>query len=183
MYSPITFTTSGALPTGLTAATVYWIIGNTVSGNTFNIATSAANALNGIAITTTGTQSGTHTGTSGTAMANATAVTVAGLLLTPGDWDLEGIPSFAGGGTTVVTYLAACLNVASPTMLTNPGFFSQIDGFGGTLFGTGFGIYALTLGLTRVNIATPTLYYMNVQGGITVSTAVAYGIMRARRAR
>ena len=50
--------TSGALPTGLTAGTVYYVGGT--SGSTFKLATSYANAIAGTYITTTGTQSGTH---------------------------------------------------------------------------------------------------------------------------
>ena len=50
--------TSGALPTGLTSGTVYYV-GN-VSGATFRLATTFANYLAGTYITTTGTQSGTH---------------------------------------------------------------------------------------------------------------------------
>lgn len=57
----ITLTTTGALPTGLSVATTYWVI--RVDANTFKLATSLANAQAGTAITTTGTQSGTHTAT------------------------------------------------------------------------------------------------------------------------
>lgn len=53
------FTTTGALPTGLTANTTYWI--NVTGVNTFNVATSYANLIAGTYITTTGTQSGVHT--------------------------------------------------------------------------------------------------------------------------
>lgn len=53
------FTTTGALPTGLTASTRYWVIA--VTSSTFRLATSQANALAGTAVTTSGTQSGTHT--------------------------------------------------------------------------------------------------------------------------
>ncbi len=52
-------TTSGALPTGLTANTLYYVI--RVDANTFNLATTRANALAGTKINTTGSQSGTHT--------------------------------------------------------------------------------------------------------------------------
>lgn len=50
----ITFSTDGALPTGLTAGTVYFVVNATT--NTFQVALTAA----GAAINTTGTQSGTH---------------------------------------------------------------------------------------------------------------------------
>jgi hypothetical protein len=51
----IVFNTTGALPTGLTVGTVYYVIN--ASGTTFNVSATAG----GSAITTTGTQSGTHT--------------------------------------------------------------------------------------------------------------------------
>lgn len=55
--TPIVFSTTGALPTGITAGTVYYILAPTA--NTFNIAATPG----GAAINTTGTQSGVHTAT------------------------------------------------------------------------------------------------------------------------
>ncbi len=55
---PISFTTTGALPTGLVAGTVYYVLSPTA--NTFNVSATAG----GAAITTTGSQSGVHTATS-----------------------------------------------------------------------------------------------------------------------
>ena len=55
----IYLTTTGALPTGLSQNTRYWIV--KIDANTFNLATSLANALAGTKINTSGSQSGTHT--------------------------------------------------------------------------------------------------------------------------
>lgn len=52
-------TTTGALPTGLSQNTLYYVIW--VSSSTFNLATTRANAVAGTKITTTGSQSGVHT--------------------------------------------------------------------------------------------------------------------------
>lgn len=52
-------TTTGALPTGLTANTIYYVI--KIDANSFNLATTLANAIAATKITTTGSQSGTHT--------------------------------------------------------------------------------------------------------------------------
>lgn len=52
-------TTTGALPTGLSINTRYWVIKN--DANSFWLATSLANALAGTKINTSGSQSGTHT--------------------------------------------------------------------------------------------------------------------------
>ncbi len=56
---PIYLTTTGALPTGLSVNTRYWVI--KVTDDTFRLATSQANADAGTAINTTGSQSGVHT--------------------------------------------------------------------------------------------------------------------------
>jgi hypothetical protein len=56
----ITFTTTGALPTGVTTDTQYWI--TVVDANTFRLSTSLINQGAGTLITTSGSQSGTHTG-------------------------------------------------------------------------------------------------------------------------
>lgn len=53
-------TTTGALPTGLTAGTTYYVIAAGLGTNSFEVAATQG----GAAINTTGTQSGTHTGTS-----------------------------------------------------------------------------------------------------------------------
>lgn len=55
--TPVLFTTTGALPTGITAGTVYYIVGKT--DDTFQVAATA----DGTPIDTTGSQSGTHTAT------------------------------------------------------------------------------------------------------------------------
>jgi microcystin-dependent protein len=53
------FTTTGALPTGLAINTIYFVV--RIDANTFNLSTTLANAIAATKITTTGTQSGTHT--------------------------------------------------------------------------------------------------------------------------
>jgi microcystin-dependent protein len=53
------FTTTGALPTGLTANTRYWV--NVLTSSTFRLSTSLANAQAGTSIATTVNGSGTHT--------------------------------------------------------------------------------------------------------------------------
>lgn len=53
----VQFTTTGALPTGITASTDYFVIATSLTTNQFEISTT----VGGTAITTTGTQSGVHT--------------------------------------------------------------------------------------------------------------------------
>lgn len=55
----VQITTTGALPTGISANTTYYVAGKTA--NDFRLATSLANAAAGTYIATSGSQSGTHT--------------------------------------------------------------------------------------------------------------------------
>jgi hypothetical protein len=55
----IQITTSGALPTGLTASTTYFV--ETIDANSFYLCTSLADVAAGTRIATSGSQSGTHT--------------------------------------------------------------------------------------------------------------------------
>lgn len=52
----VVFSTDGTLPTGITAGTVYWVIADSMTANTFRISATKG----GSAIDTSGTQSGTH---------------------------------------------------------------------------------------------------------------------------
>ncbi|MFG1389091.1 phage tail protein [Xanthobacter versatilis] len=54
---PVKFTTTGALPTGLTAGTTYYVSATNLTTNTFCVSATSGGAT----ITTSGTQSGTHT--------------------------------------------------------------------------------------------------------------------------
>lgn len=54
---PVVFSTTGALPTGLTAGTVYYVVAAGLTDNAFSVAATAG----GTPIETTGTQSGVHT--------------------------------------------------------------------------------------------------------------------------
>jgi hypothetical protein len=57
----ISFATTGALPTGLVAGTTYYVANAGIGANSFSVAAT----VGGAAITTSGTQSGTQTATSG----------------------------------------------------------------------------------------------------------------------
>ncbi|WP_299109789.1 hypothetical protein [uncultured Bradyrhizobium sp.] len=55
----VVFSTTGALPTGVTAGTTYFV--RVIDANTFNLCTTIANQIAGTYITTSGSQSGVHT--------------------------------------------------------------------------------------------------------------------------
>lgn len=97
---PVVFTTTGALPTGITAGTTYFV-GNSPAANTFNISTTVANAAAGTFVATSGTQSGVHTATNPTKVRGAGAGTTE-LQLKNGIWTNKNsitLKNGAGAGT------------------------------------------------------------------------------------
>ena len=56
---PVIFSTTGALPTGLTAGTTYYVVGSGLTSNSYSVSATPG----GSAINTSGTQSGVHTRT------------------------------------------------------------------------------------------------------------------------
>lgn len=57
--TPVSFATTGALPTGLTAGTIYYVIAGGLATNAFEVSAT----VGGSAVNTSGTQSGVHTAT------------------------------------------------------------------------------------------------------------------------
>jgi len=109
-YTPISYTNSGgALPTGLTADTVYWTV--RVSATTSRLATTLANAIAGTVIAFTDAGTGTQTA----------------MIRTPRYSDGAGVQAFltastagtAGAGTFQLTYRNSA-NVAAKVTPTTP---------------------------------------------------------------
>lgn len=114
--SPVIFTTSGALPTGITAGTTYYV-GRSPGTNSFNISTSIANAAAGTFVATSGSQSGTHTGTNHTTLRGTGAGTTE-LQMLNGIWTNKNsatLKNGAGAGTSVAANKATYLGSIYPT--------------------------------------------------------------------
>lgn len=116
--APVVFTTSGALPTGITAGTTYYV-GRSPGANSFNISTSVANAAAGTFVATSGSQSGTHTGTNATTTRGTGAGTTE-LQMLNGIWTNKNaitLTNGAGAGTSVsanrATYLGSIYTTAN----------------------------------------------------------------------
>lgn len=151
---PVVFTTTGALATGLTAGTVYYIKSPTT--NTYNVAATPG----GTAIDTSGTQSGTHTATIG----KHTLYKHGGLALAAGD--------IIGAGHEVTIRFRQ--NPARYELL-DAGFLSSSGGaLAGVLnlkTGTAISISASLSGTTAaLNLTTATGNGLHVIGSLTVST-------------
>lgn len=107
------FTTTGTLPTGLSPNTNYYAI--VINANSFSLATSVANAHAGTAITTTGTQSGTHTCNVGIYMTNNTPIDLMGLLVPAGVWAFSATGWHSGVSNANPSLICGSIAVTSGT--------------------------------------------------------------------
>lgn len=82
--SPVSFTTTGALPTGIVSGTIYYAV--VITTSTIQLASSFANAVAATptVITTTGTQSGVHTGVRNAITQRLSVQSVTGVTDRPG---------------------------------------------------------------------------------------------------
>jgi hypothetical protein len=103
--TPVTFSTTGALPTGLTVGTVYYVVN--ASGSTFNVAAT----VGGSAIITSGSQSGTQTVTYYGLFNNV--LQIDGTTITP-KWQGGSAPT-SGNANSVDIYSYTILKTASAT--------------------------------------------------------------------
>lgn len=120
----VTFTTTGTLPTGLVAGTKYWVL--PIDANSYIV---QVNPADGSGITTSGTQSGSHTmhiaGTRLVSNAMYTSVPVRLIgksvynLTTPGTWVNPIETSLAGA--LIYDELVACKYTSSTSQVVNGG--------------------------------------------------------------
>ena len=135
-----TFTTTGSLPTGLTTGVTYYAVGS--SSNTCKLALT----LNGSPITTTGTQSGTHT-------LSCTTVTVTDNSHGALDGDFVNFLGAVALSTQTFTRSTATNFVLSTALVQNTPVILTIS-VGGAL---------------PTGLAENTQYYINVVSGTTVN--------------
>lgn len=176
---PIIFTTSGALPTGITSGTTYWTIPSSLTANTFQIATSVINAIAGTAVNTSGSQSGTQTGTFNVGLVTATAKNITGVALTPGDWDCTGNTLDQPAGSTVVTATNASISTTTDTLTSpwaNGAYTSSQYSVTGTARVTG-------LSTGRFSLSATTNVYLVANNSFTTAAETSVGVLRCRRAR
>ena len=149
--SQIVFATTGALPTGITAGTTYYV--TNASGTTSNIAAIPG----GTAINTSGTQSGTQSASSGTYTATAGTNSVLVQIVGGGG---EGGSSGGDGGTS--SFGAFCSATGGIGGITNPS--SGGTGTGGDLNISG------TNGVLSASATTPPM-----PGGVAFFGVVGSG--------
>lgn len=111
-------------------------------------------------------------------LTSGTALTVTGVNLTAGDWDVSGDVAFNLIGITTLTNIAVAISVTTNTM---PG----VDG-GETLLATTFTTgqtQVLHTPLVRATLNANTPYYLVARSAFAVSSNSVSGMIRARRVR
>lgn len=176
---PVTFSTTISLPTGLTAGTTYYIVGASITANTFQVATTIANAILGTAVNTSGSQSGVQTGVSSVNLANNTAAAVTAIQLTAGDWDVYGTIQFVSAGSAIAT---AWITSISQSVALAAGYspaYSELH----TATQTGQQLTLPAGSGIREPLSGTTTIYLIAQSAFSVAAQVAAGTIWARRRR
>lgn len=154
--SPIVFQSSGALPTGLTAGTIYYVIATGLTTSSFEVSTT----VGGSAVNTSGSQSGTQSAFP--VYTNATTSFTSAITMSPVP------PGFTAYGHCVLPYqstnasgtltLAASVSSATSTLLT----LNQAH--------TGSGGATVADVATAVNTTTATAISSTIGGGTANTT-------------
>ena len=149
---PVVFTTTGALPTGITAGTTYYVVSIAGSTTTYSVATTVANAIAGTRVTTTGSQSGTHTCTTTATVQNPdiTALTLGPSGLTGSQ--ATSLLSLRQTWNTSVDPTAILLNVVNATGSVT-GIMLDLRYNGSSVFSVGTNGVTTTSGILNVSSA------------------------------
>ena len=166
--APVYLSTSGALPTGLSAFTEYFVTCGTglVTANTFQLATTEAHALAGTSINTTGTQSGTQTGHISAIISSGSAFDIIGVPLAAGNYLCSGIAIPAYGGSTSVTVAAAWLSTTGASTLpyNNSTYATQTAGLNAGLTSQS----EAAIVTPQTTLTTPSVHFSLTSAGMVV---------------
>lgn len=113
-------------------------------------------------------------------LTNATVTAITSIVLTPGDWDVEGTVCMKPAGTTTTSNVSGAINNSSTSFPTAPGA-GAIASFP---FATPAGQNPqFPVGRQRVSVSTTTTIYLLAAATFAVSTMAAFGFIGARRVR
>jgi hypothetical protein len=171
--------TTGAVPTGLTAGTpTYVTCDASLTANAFHVSSSVANAIAGTAINFTGSQSGTQTGQNIVALSAGNAIDVGGMSLTAGDWDVEMTALYSPAASTSITLLA--VGVVGSTASFGTQYSAFFDAFAAEIPTANFQRVTMP---GQISLSGTTTVFCDMRSTFSISTMAAGGFCRARRIR
>jgi len=116
---------------------------------------------------------------SAVSLTTGTYANITTISLTAGDWDVTGLVAITTGATTTISFINYGVSTTSATsgslgqmgsLTTNTNIAATID-------------FAVSAPVTRLSLASTTTVYLVTRVSFAVSTAAAYGVIRARRIR
>lgn len=164
-------------PTGLSTATNYWVV--PITATTFNVATTAANALAGTFAATSGT-SATANLTTTALLGSTTTANLGAVALTAGDWECFNYTLYTPAALTSITNLIQGVSQTSAT-IGALSTYADFETAANVLTATNNPVF--TVPSVRESLAATTNVYSVSQGIFTVSTLAASSDLRCRRAR
>lgn len=165
--------TTGTFTGAITPSQTAGIVGTTTNnnadaGSVGEVVSSSVAVGSGVALTT--------------AVSATSGTTVTSISLTAGDWDVFGVVGVNGAATTNFTVIAGGINTVNNELNS---LYEERTAF---IYGTAGRVPAgspisFVFPPTRVSIASTTTYYLVAYAQFTLSTAVGFGRITARRAR
>lgn len=113
-------------------------------------------------------------------LTSSVAANVTSINLTPGDWDVSGNCGYLPATATTTTAVLCAFNTVSATLPAAPNNGGEMI-FKGAIAANLDQLYQV--GTMRVSISAPTTVFLIEDAFFAVSTASAYGFIRARRSR
>lgn len=121
---------------------------------------------------------------SAVSLTTGTPANITSISLTAGDWDVDLVAQFTGGGSTTVVYLIASISSTSATLDNTNGRRCGIQYNGEVAFNNIANvILSVPVPPLRFSLASTTTIYAVAQAAFGVSTCSVFGILRARRVR
>src|SRR5262245_33685029 len=163
----VNFITTGALPTGLSVGTNYYVSAAGYGTNSYQLAATVADALAGAnSINTSSAGSGTHTRASNGVLTTITNLDLIGLLLSSWDWVVGGNTRFQPGVTTTVNGFQSWVSTTSATQPSNQ-MEIGIVGYNALVLVNSASVLAPH---RRVSLATPTTVFLSARANFGTST-------------
>lgn len=118
---------------------------------------------------------------SASSLTTATALSLANIAITAGDWQVSGAACFSTTATTTVNVFIAYINTSLNALGSLSEYNESRVKFNGLVLQAGD--TCLSVPMQRVSLASTTTYYINAYADFGVSTVTAYGQLQAWRVR
>lgn len=119
---------------------------------------------------------------SSVSLTSGVTANIATITLTPGDWDVWGVVDFNGAATTTATFCIAGISQSS-TGLPSAGDLDRTQQVFNSFAVFNIATVIVPAGPIRLTVASNTQIWLTGTAAFAVSTATAFGTIRARRVR